>query len=199
MTDTRWSDVVTTALLGTDRRAVLPTPAAAWAIPATSEDPATRILDLAAQHRSRSVAGSRLATAEPPPTAPATATNWAPAPAQELLGRMLDQPEPEMINYWLAACVDRRRHVWPDHWQLLAELATASVAYNRLLLARAIGGRGIWFLQQNPAWARLAAQVAAAISDEATRTDKVPEPTSERTVAIQREIDAVFTGSDHEQ
>jgi hypothetical protein len=199
MTDTRWSDVVATALLGTDRRPVLPTPAAAWAIPATSEDPATQILDLAAQHRSWSRAGSRLATAGPPPAAPATEADWAPAPAQELLGRMLDQPEPDMINYWLAACVDRRHHVWPEHWQLLAGLATASVAYDRLLLARAMGAGGIWFLHQNPAWARLAAQIAAAMSEETTRTDEVPESMSERTTAIQLEIDAVFTGSDRQQ
>jgi hypothetical protein len=199
MPDTRWSDVVATALLGTDRRPVPPTPAAAWAIPATSEDPAAQILDLAAQHRSWREAGSRLATAEPPPTAPTTETDWAPAPAQELLGRMLDQPELEMINYWLATCVDRRYQVWPEHWQPLAELASASVAYDRLLLAQAIGVGGIWFLHQNQAWARLAAQIAAARSEEGTRTDKLPEPTSERSAAIQLEIDAVFTGSDHEQ
>ena len=194
MADTRWSDVVTTALLGTDRRSVLPTPAAAWAIPATSEDPATQILDLAAQHRSWSGAGSRLPTAEPPPTAPATATNWAPAPAQELLGRMLDQPEPEVINYWLAACVDRRRHVWPDHWQLLAELAMASVAYKRLLLARAIGGQGIWFLPSEPC---LGSSGARSPPQYPT---KQPAPTrcqNRRRSGPSRssEIDAVFTGS----
>jgi hypothetical protein len=199
MPDTKWSDVVTTALLGTDRRPVPSTPAAAWAIPATSEDPATQILDLAAQHRSWSEAGSRLATAEPPPTAPATETNWAPAPAQEFLRRLLDQPEPHMINYWLAACVDRRYQVWPEHWQPLAELASASVAYDRLLLAQAMGVRGVWFLHQNLAWARLAAQVVAVMSEESTRTDEVEEPTSERTAAIQLDIDAVFTGNDHEQ
>jgi hypothetical protein len=199
MTDTKWSDVVATALLGTDRRPVPPTPAALWAIPATSEDPATQILDLAAQHRSWSAAGARLATAEPPPTAPANETNWAPAPAREFLGRMLDQPEPDMINYWLAACVDRRHQVWPEHWQPLAELASASVAYDRLLLAQAMGVRGIWFLHQNLAWARLAAQVVAVMSGERTHTDEDPEPTSERTAAIQLEIDAVFTGSDHDQ
>jgi hypothetical protein len=211
MTDTRWGDVVATALLGTDRRPVLPTPAAAWANPATN-DPASQILDLAAQHRSWSIAGSRLATTGPPPTAPASETNWAPAPAQELLGRMLGQPEPDMINYWLAACVDRRHHLWPEHWQLLADLANASVAYDRLLLARAVGARGIWFLHQNPAWARLAAQVDVAMSEQTTRSNELTEPTSERTpavqmteptsertAAVQMEIDAVFTGSDHEQ
>jgi hypothetical protein len=198
MTDTRWSDVVATALLGTDRRPVLRTPAAAWATPAVSDDPAIQILDLAAQHRSWSRAGSPLLTADPPPTAPATETTWAPASAQELLGRLLDHPEPQIINYWLAACVDRRRHVWPEHWPLLAELATASVDYDRLLLARVIGARGIWFLQQNPAWAGLATQVAA-MSEETTPTDEVAEPTSERIAAVQQEIDAVFTATDREQ
>jgi hypothetical protein len=199
MADTSWSDVVATALLGTDRRPLLTTPAARWAIPATSEDPATQILDLAAQRRSWRWAGSPLTIAEPPPTAPAVETNWAPAPAQDLLGRLLDHPEPDMINYWLAACVDRRHHVWPEHWQLLAELATGSAAYDPLLLARAVGVRGIWFLHQNAAWARLAAQVAATTSDESTRTDEMPETMSERTAAIRLEIDAVFTGTDHER
>ena len=45
MADTRWSDVVTTALLGTDRRSVL-LRRPQRAIPATSEDPATQILIL---------------------------------------------------------------------------------------------------------------------------------------------------------
>ena len=200
MTETRWSDVVATALLGTDRRSLLRTPPAAWAIPAVSDDPATQILDLAAQHRSWSLAGASLATAEPPPTAaPASEATWAADSAQELLGRLLDRPEPDMINYWLAACVARRHHVWPEHWQLLAELATASVAYDRQLLARALGASGIWFLHQNPSWARLATQVARALSEETTRTDGVPEPTSERIAAVHQEIDAVFTMTDHEQ
>ena len=199
MTDMRWSDVVATALLGTDRRPVPHTSFAAWTSPAVSDDPAIQILDLAAQHRSWSRAGSPLLTAEPPPTGPATETTWAPAAAQELLGRLLDHPEPHMINYWLATCVDHRHHVWPEHWQLLAERATASVAYDRPLLARAMGARGIWFLHQNPAWARLATQVTAARSEETTPTDDVPEPTSERIAAIQQEIDTVFSGTEQEQ
>lgn len=187
-----WSDVVATALLGTDRRPVPRTLVADWGVVDTSEEPAAQILDLAALHRARIRAGSPLATAEAPPTAPASDGEWAPAPASELLGRLLDHPEPSLINHWLAACADRGHHVWPEHWQSLAELATRTVAYDRLLLARAMSARGIWFLHQNPAWARLAAQITAAVAEAETPTYEMPEPASERTADLRQEINAVF-------
>jgi len=191
MPGSTWSDVVATALLGTDRRPVPRTLIAAWVVD-TSDDPATQILDLAAQHRARIRAGSPLATAEQPPTAPATDGEWAPAPAQELLGRLLDHPEPSEINYWLAACVDRGHRIWPEHWQPIADLATRTVAYDRHLLARAMSSRGIWFLHQNAAWTRLAAQITAALGEGQTHPYEAPAPTSERTAATLQEIDAVF-------
>ena len=187
-----WSDVVATALLGTDRRPVPRTLIPAWAVVDTSDDPATQMLDLAAQHRARIRAGSPLATAEQPPTAPAMDGEWAPAPAQELLGRLLDHPEPSQINHWLAACVARGHRIWPEHWQPIAEVATRTVAYNRLLLARAMSSRGIWFLHQNPAWGRLAAQITAALGEGETLAHEASAPTSERTAAMLQEIDAVF-------
>ncbi len=192
MPEATWSDVVATALLGTDRRPVPRSPGAVRVVPDTDEDPATQILGLAAQHRARIRAGSPLGTAAPPPTAPAAETEWASVPAQELLGRLLDLPEPSTINHWLAACVHRGRYIWPEHWQPLADVATRTVAYDRLLLGRAIGARGIWFLHQNPAWARLAAQIDAAITERSTHTYELPEPTSERTTTILQEIDSVF-------
>lgn len=192
MPGSTWSDVVATALLGTDRRPVPRTLIAAWVVVDTSDEPATQILDLAAQHRARIRAGSPLATAEQPPTAPATDGEWAPAPAQELLGRLLDHPEPSQINHWLAACVDRGHRIWPEHWQPIAEVATRTVAYDRFLLGRAMSSRGIWFLHQNAAWARLAAQITAALGEGETPPYEAPTPTSERTAAMLQEIDAVF-------
>ncbi len=175
------------------------TPAAAWAIPATSEDPATQILDLAAQHRSWRWAGSPLAIAEPPPTAPAIETNWAPAPAQDLLGRLLDHPEPDMINYWLAACVDRRHHVWPEHWQLLAELATG-IGGVRPATARsshgrpAVSGFSIRTLP-GPVWRRRSPPQCPTKQPAPTRCQNRCQSALP---PVQLEIDAVFTGSDHE-
>jgi hypothetical protein len=192
MPEARWSDVVATALLGTDRRPVPRSLTAAWVVADADEEPATQILGLAAQHRARIRAGSPLATAESPPAAPAAETEWASASAQELLGRLLDRPEPSTINHWLASCVHRGHYIWPEHWQPLAELATRTLAYDRLLLGRAIGARGIWFLHQNPAWSRLAAQIDAAVTERRSDSYGVAEPTSERTTAILQEIDAVF-------
>lgn len=192
-----WADVVTTALLGTDRRPVPSELPATWAGPERGDDPARRILDLAAQHRAWSRAGARLQVADAPPLAPGAEAMAAPAAAQELLGRSLERPEPTLINLLLAACIDRGRLVSAEHWQPLAVLAARSVDYDRLLLGRALGARGLWFISQNPAWERLAAQVTAAMSESDAHSSESAQADSEQTTALQDEIDAVFAADDH--
>src|SRR5215207_8340346 len=76
-----WADLVTTALLGTDRRPVPDDLPGTWAGPVPRDDPARRILDLAAQYRAWSRAGTRLQATEPPPRAPAADGTSAPAAA----------------------------------------------------------------------------------------------------------------------
>jgi hypothetical protein len=188
-----WADLVTTALLGTDRRPVPNELPGTWAGLVPSEDPAKRVLDLAAQHRAWSRAGTRLPVADPPPNAPAADRTSAPAAAQELLGRLLEHPEPSLINHWLAACGEHGLLVSAEHWQPLAVLAAGHVGYDRRLLGSALGARGIWFLHQNPSWGRLAAQVTAAMS-EAAAPISVPMPAeSEQTAESVTEIAAVFS------
>jgi hypothetical protein len=159
-----WGDVVTTALLGTNRRPVPDGLPGDWATTTEAVDSAIAVLELAARHRAWSRAGTRLAVADPPVLGPPVGA-VAPADAQELLGRMLDRPRPTVINAWLAGSVSREWVVGPDHWAPLAELASRTVAYDRKLLAGALGPRGRWFLEQNPAWRRLAAQLAAAMTE----------------------------------
>jgi hypothetical protein len=156
-----WDDVVTTALLGTDRHAApspLPSP---WGSTSATNDPATATLDLAARHRVWLRAGSRLGTADPPAIGPPLG-DLAPAAAQELLSRLLEAADPVLIDAWLAACVSRNWGISPDHWQLLGVGASEGIRYDRRLLARALGPRGRWFLAQNPLWMRFARQVEAA-------------------------------------
>jgi hypothetical protein len=158
-----WTDVVTTALLGTDRRPVpspLPT---SWGTTSTANDAATTMLELAAQHRVWSRAGSRLAAVEPPAVGPPLG-DLAPAAAQELLGRLLETANPALINAWLAACVRNGQGISPDHWQPLAVLASAAIGCDPGQLARALGPRGRWFLAQNPEWTELAHQLEAALA-----------------------------------
>jgi hypothetical protein len=164
-----WTDVVTTALLGTDRRPVpspLPTP---WGSTNASSDAATATLDLAAQHRIWSRAGSRLGTAKPPTVGPPLG-DLAPAPAQQLLGRLLEAADRVLINAWLAACVRRRWGISPDHWQPLAVLTSEAIPYDLVLLTHALGPRGRWFVAQNPQWMRLSRRLEeAAILPEPSR------------------------------
>ena len=170
-----WSDLVTTALLGTNRRQVptgLPTD---WARTSDALDSAIEVLELAARHRAWSRAGSRLASADPPVAGP-SGGELAPASAQELLSRMLDRPRPATVNAWLAGCVGRGWLVAPGHWTPLAELAARTVAYDRTLLALALGPRGQWFVKQNPDWGRLAAQLEAAVAESDLSKPAEPGP-----------------------
>jgi hypothetical protein len=158
-----WADVVTTALLGTDRRPVpSPLPAPWGSSPNASGDPATVTLDLAVQHRIWLRAGSRLGTAEPPTVGPPLG-DLAPVPAQQLLGRLLEAADRVLINAWLAACVRLRLGISPDHWPLIAVLTSETIPYDGALLAHALGPRGRWFVAQNRQWTRLARQLEEAV------------------------------------
>ena len=194
-----WADLVTTALLGTDRRPVPNDLPSTWAGLVPRDDPATRVLDLAAQHRAWSRAGTLLQAADPPPSAPAADGPSAPAAAQELLGHLLEVSGPILINHWLAACVDRGLLVWAEYWQPLAVLAAGSVGYDRRLLGLALGDRGIWFVHQNPSWERLAAQITAAMSETTSpiRTPMAVE--SEQAAEPVSEIAAVFASIDFQR
>jgi hypothetical protein len=193
-----WTDVVTTALLGTDRRPVpspLPT---AWGATRSPSDPATATLHLAAQHRAWSRAGSRQRTVEPPAVGPPLG-DLAPAAAQELLGRLLDAAHPVLVNAWLAACVRRGQVISPDYWQLLAVLTSEANPYDRSLLGHALGLRGRWFLTQNPRWTRLARQLeeAATLAESSPPAGDVQEDEEiERVFAVGPDSSTTMAGGD---
>jgi hypothetical protein len=191
-----WPDLVTTALLGTDRRPVPNDLPGTWAGVVPRDDPATRVLDLAAQYRAWSRAGTLLQAADPPPSAPATVGTSAPAAAQELLGRLLEVSGPSLINRWLAACVHRGLLVSAEYWQPLAVLAAGSAGYDRRLLGLALGDRGIWFVHQNPSWERLAAQITAAMSETTAPNSMLMAVESEHAAESVNEIAAAFASID---
>lgn len=156
-----WSDLVTTALLGTGRRPV-PSGLPAWSdlVPAADNESAeSRVLDLAAAHRVAAYAGRPVqhvaagstATAVPPQTLP-----LAPPAARELLQVFLGRPDGSAINQWSRACARHRCGAAPEHWAALAGLGARSTTYDRRLLGQVLGERGRWFVRQNPEWTRLA-------------------------------------------
>lgn len=159
-TPAQWADLVTTALLGTDRR------------PLEVVDPPVAVLREAARHRMLDRL-ARLDLLEQPPPAPAPSHDWpeAPATADRLLAELLRIPDPALISCWLRACAGHGRTVAAVHWTPLARLAARTTAYDRVALGAAIGGRGRWFLRQNPEWRKLAA-------------DSEPRPVTAPAVAI---------------
>ena len=154
-----WEDLVTVALLGTDRRPLPDALPPSWAGPAAESrgDPTYAVLDLAARHRAAVRAGSALPTGPAPPVAPAENRERGPSPVQQELADALERGTPGPVNDALAVLVDQNVPAAPEHWTALATLAAAGPRLDRGLLAAALGVRGVWFVEQNPQWSRLAA------------------------------------------
>jgi len=154
-----WEDLVTVALLGTDRRPLPEALPPIWAgpVPEPSRDPTHVVLDWAARHRSAVRAGSALPAG--PPAAPAPRQDRPPGPpeVQQELAGALERGTPGPVNDALAVLVDQEAAPAPEHWTALAALAAGNPRVDRALLAVALGERGVWFVSQNPQWARLAA------------------------------------------
>jgi hypothetical protein len=155
-----WEDLVTVALLGTDRRPLpdgLP-PGWAGSVADPRPDPTYAVLDLAARHRAAVRAGSALPTGPAPQAAPAPdGRRTGPPEAQQELADALDRGTAGPVNDALAVLVDQDAAPAPEHWAALATLAAGNPRLDRGLLAAALGVRGVWFVEQNPQWVRLAA------------------------------------------
>jgi len=146
-TPAQWAELVTTALLGTDRR------------PMDVADPPVAVLHAAARHRVLDrLAPSTAEEAEPGGGQPAPAQDRpeAPAAADRLLTDLLRAPDPTLISCWLLACADHARTVAAIRWTPLARLAARTTGYDRSALGASLGPRGRWFLRQNPEWRKLA-------------------------------------------
>ena len=157
MTGPGWGELVTTALLGTDRRPLPPELLGEVGARAPGRDPADILLSAAARYRAVARASAPLERCAAPPVAPPADLPDAPAAAQQLLHRLLARPLAELVNAWSAAAAARAVRAAPEHWSDLAALAATRPDYDRGLLARALGRQGSWFVDQNPDWQALAA------------------------------------------
>jgi hypothetical protein len=148
-----WDDLVTTALLGTDRRSLpttLPGPVAR--LSAAQHDTGLAVLDAAAGYTGYRVAGARPATAPEPPTAPRQRLDLAPEPAQQLLDELLAARDTPLVEEWLRACTARGVGVRSGLWARLATAAAAPSGPDRGLVLSAMGERGRAFVELNPRW-----------------------------------------------
>jgi hypothetical protein len=158
-TTTTWEDLVTVALLGTDRRPLPDALPPNWAGPAADpgSDPTSVVLGWAARHRAAVRAGSALPVGSPPTAVPPADREPGGAEAQQELAEALERGTPGGVNDALSVLVDQDAAPAAEHWTALAALAAGNPRVDRTLLATALGVRGVWFVAQNPDWARLAA------------------------------------------
>ena len=156
-----WEDLVTTALLGTDRR---PNHDGATT-PET--DPVDRVLGAAARHRVAMRAGRRLESCPPPARPPEPTLAPAPPPAQDQIAQHLAQLDIAQTNAWLAQTAEQGLGLSAEHWVAAVTLSAGTSRVDRRRLAAVLGPRGLWFVQRNPAWTRLAAALHTALNEPA--------------------------------
>jgi hypothetical protein len=163
-----WEDVVTTGLIGTDRRPVPDELPVGWGTKELDRavDPAHAMLSLAARHRAATRAGGLLQSCPPGAVAPPSRMPVASHAAHEILVRLLSPPQVDLLNLWLAAAVRHDQRVSAAYWTPLAMLAARTTELDRTALAKGLGERGIWFVEQNPQWARLAKSLRSHAQDE---------------------------------
>jgi hypothetical protein len=171
-----WEDVVTTGLIGTDRRPVPDALPASWGSGLDhASDPAHAVLSIAARHRAASRAGDLLLSCPPGPSGPPNRAPLASRAAHEILARLLSPPQVALLNVWLVAAVQSGQQASAAYWTPLAMVAARTAELDRTAFAEAIGDRGVWFIEQNPQWARLAKDLRSRPPDEASPHHRVAE------------------------
>ena len=148
-----WEDVVTTGLIGTDRRPV----------PESCQRAGAR---KRSDHRSRARGAVACCTASCcraswwllPPARRArsrrrTGCRWRARGARDP-GRLLSPPQVDLLNLVVDAAARHGQRVAAAYWTLLAMLAPGAPP-GPDGARRAVGDRGVWFVEQNPQWSGL--------------------------------------------
>lgn len=190
-----WEHVVTSALLGTDRRR----------LPGVDASEATtHLLQVAARHRAEARAGLRLLDCRPVPMPEGQSWPDPPDAARIVLTQLMATRQFKQINVWLAGAVARRVGLPADHWIDLIGLAARTTAIDRGLLSRVLGVGGRWFVEQNPQWSALARELRATDTDQQIRgrPEVVPgvagDVVSDDELAARTAIAESFWGAQHE-
>jgi hypothetical protein len=149
-----WSEIVTIALLGTERRRPADDLGEPWAecLVSARSQPAERLLDLAVGYRAVLRTTPVAKPAPEPPSAPPGQLPTAPRRARNLLDVLLLRPDPTLITIWLTECVDHGMTIGPQSWTPLADHLVRHRNYPPELLRAALGPHGMWFLERNPRW-----------------------------------------------
>lgn len=142
-----WTELVSTALVGTDRRPLPPDPA-----DPPGAEPAQALLRRALRASVPALTGARPAHHAGPPPEPAPADDRAliPAAAQLRLRAVLDV-WPRYLPEWLAVVRASGRRVPSAALPALLDAGRSNITV-RADLAEVLGPRGHWLARQNPDW-----------------------------------------------
>jgi Family of unknown function (DUF5691) len=155
---TAWDELVSTALVGTERRQV-PEVAVAG-VAAGDDDAAAVLLDRAALLVAERRAGWVARRAEPLPAAPAERAPAASPAAARRLARLLDADHAELLSEWLSVAAARGVRAPAALLPDLLQRGRGDRAL-RAAIAAVAGERGIWLAGLNPDWAYLLAERGA--------------------------------------
>ncbi|MEV5738832.1 DUF5691 domain-containing protein [Microbispora rosea] len=144
-----WEELVSTALVGADRRAV----------------PPESLLERAAEQVVRMRAGRRPGMGRPPVPAAAETMPLVPGAAADRLARMLAGEQGRLLTEWLETAATRRVRVPAEMIPGLLDLGARDRSI-RACLGAVTGVRGRWLAGLNPAWAYLLAEPAHVPPDE---------------------------------
>ena len=184
-----WEDVVTTGLIGTDRRPVPDELPVSWGTNRDqATDPAHAVLVLAARHRAVTRTGALLPTCPPGPVGPPKRGPMASRAAHAILDRLLSPQQADLLNLWLHAAAQNGQLASPSYWTPLATVAARSTAVDRTALAQVVGERGVWFVEQNPQWTRLAKGLGSQPQDGLPEQGVTRVETSEDAVRADPEL-----------
>ncbi|MEV4250602.1 DUF5691 domain-containing protein [Streptosporangium canum] len=147
---TEWEDLVSTALVGTDRRPLPGQPAGE-----------IELLERAAVHTLRMRAGRRPAGGEPLSVAPPEEQPTVSRAAADRLARILGGERPRLLAEWLETAAGHGYRISPH---LLPELLDQGARDRSIRphLGVLAGHRGRWLAGLNPAWSFLLEEVTAA-------------------------------------
>lgn len=189
-----WDDLVTTALLGTERRALpdeLPAPVATLA--RAQPDRSLALLAAAAGYATYLKAGARPGSCPAPGLAPRQRVDFAPDRAQRLLREVVRSREVPLVDAWLRTCTLLGLGVRPRLWTDLATAAATPRGPDRGLVMAALGERGRAFVVLNPArrivaraWPAESASVwSPQLTEQALTRVRVTRPPGGRTLSIE--------------
>jgi hypothetical protein len=166
-----WEELVSVALMGTDRRHL-----DVDVLPDVVRDNASR-LDVAAPEallataslvHAAERAGRRAAPAQPLEPAGAGTTTEAAGAAAATLARILQSDDLVLLAEWLGLAAETGHHATHQALPALLDLGTAHSAALRAPVAAALGERGRWLAALRPEW--------GAVLAVSRRDETVPDP-----------------------